>query len=131
MLNQTLPQTPDLDDETMFKIADDLISRHVFFVTLTGGEPLTRRELVVGLSQHLTNHGIIVSLNTCLAPLTEHVLSGLAVNHYLISCPSAVPDHYHSITGGGDYQRFERHLKSVVATGSNLTVNMVVIHGDP
>ncbi len=127
LLSAAIPQrTADLSDDEMFRIAEHIVRNRIFFVTFTGGEPLTRRRLVIELSKYLANHGTILSLNTCLAPLTDEVLSELRVDHYLISCPSSTPEQYRHITGGGNYDRFETNLRQVVSTGVNHTVNMVV-----
>lgn len=127
LLSESLPDRhQDLTDDDLFRIAELIVQHKIFYVTFTGGEPLTRRELVVELARYLSDHNVILSLNTCLAPMTDAILAALRVEHFLISCPSSTPALYASLTGGGKYDRFESQLRQVIGTGVNHTVNMVV-----
>lgn len=115
-----------LDEEKMFKIAEIVVENKLFFVTFTGGEPLIRKELLIAIAQYLHDHHIILSLNTCLAPLDNDILHRLQVDRMLISCPSSNPDIYYKATGNGDYDRFERKLCSLIEAKKSFTINMVV-----
>lgn len=116
----------ELKDADMFRIAELLVRHRLFFVTLTGGEPLVRKGLVVDLTQYLADHGLVLSLNTNLLLLDEQLLARLAVHRFLISCPVADPTVYAAITRVRCYDQFERRLALLVERKANFTVNMVV-----
>ncbi|MDP2586932.1 MAG: radical SAM protein [Candidatus Komeilibacteria bacterium] len=116
----------ELSDGQMWQIARKLIENRLFFVTLTGGEPLVRKNLAVDLCRFLTENGVRVSLNTNLLLMDEVSFGKFQLRGLLISCPSANPVLYRLVTGNGDYRRFERKLKFVLSSAAHCTVNMVV-----
>lgn len=116
----------ELPDDDMWRIAETLVKHRLFFVTLTGGEPLIRGELVVELCRYFSENGVRPSLNTNLVLLNDNLLSRLKVRGVLVSCPSSIPEHYRAITRTGNYDRFEGVLRQVLSAGIGLTVNMVV-----
>ncbi|MBN1325578.1 radical SAM protein [Candidatus Falkowbacteria bacterium] len=116
----------ELPDEDMIRIAEILAENKLFFVTLTGGEPLMRKKLVVELVDFLSKKGIKVSLNTNLILLDQSTFTKLSLYGVLASCPSTDPDAYKLITRGGSYQRFANNLKMLIESGQSHIVNMVV-----
>lgn len=116
----------ELDDKRMMQIAELLVQHRLFFVTFTGGEPLVRRDLLINLAQYLSDHNIVLSLNTNLLQMDDGLLSRLRVHRMLVSCPSTNPETYRRATGNGDYERFEEKLRLLVDAKTNFTVNMVV-----
>ena len=116
----------ELPDEQIWRIAQLLVDHHLFFVTLTGGEPLLRKSLTADLSRFLNENGIRVSLNTNLALMDESTFGKFQLRGMLISCPSSNSDIYRLITSNGRYEKFEQRLKFVLSSNVHCTVNMVV-----
>jgi len=110
----------ELCDNDMMRIAEILVKNKLFFVTLTGGEPLVRKKIVVDLVDFFSTNGIRVSLNTNLSSLDQSTLKRLSLYAVLASCPSTDPDAYKFITRGGSYQRFEKNLRALIESGQQL-----------
>lgn len=121
---QQCPKT-ELPAAEMLAIAEILVSKRLFFVTFTGGEPLIKRGLLLELAKYLHQAGIILSVNTNLLLLDENYLGDLKIHRLLISCPAVNPAMYFQITGG-NFTAFESKLRMVIAAGVDFTVNMVV-----
>lgn len=125
-LDNNAAVSTELSDEKIWQIAKLLADHHLFFVTLTGGEPLVRKQLAIDLSRFLTASGVRVSLNTNLALMDESALKQFKLFGMLISCPSTNSERYQLITRVGSYQRFKQNLKLVISADIHYTVNMVV-----
>jgi radical SAM protein with 4Fe4S-binding SPASM domain len=116
----------ELSDNDMMRIAEILVENELFFVTLTGGEPLVRKDLVVEMTNFLSKNRIKVSLNTNLSLLDQKTLAKLSLYGVLASCPSTNPEVFKFVTRGGSYRKFEKNLKGLIESGIHHIVNMVV-----
>ncbi len=116
----------ELSDQKMKQVAQILINHRLFFITLTGGEPLMRKKLITQIDKMFFEYGIKVSLNTNLVLVEKEILEELHLHGMLISCPSANSKNYAVITGRDVYQKFEHKLRLVINMGIHHTVNMVV-----
>jgi MoaA/NifB/PqqE/SkfB family radical SAM enzyme len=115
--------------EKIFKIAKKIVELGVSEVVLTGGEPLTKKDLVLELLEFFSKNNIHVCIKTNLILLTEDFLkdprSRLA--SFLVSCYSSNPNIYGEMTCDGNYDIFEENLKLLqkykIKFGVNMNVN--------
>ena len=99
----------DIPDDQVILMAEKMVEARIFGITVTGGEPLVRKELVKWLVEYFKKCDVDVSLNTNLLLLDQATLDHLMtnrLNHMLISCPSTDPELYNFMTGGGNLTRF-------------------------
>lgn len=119
----------DIPDDQVILMAEKMVEARIFGITVTGGEPLVRKELVKWLVEYFKKCDVDVSLNTNLLLLDQATLDHLMtnrLNHMLISCPSTDPELYNFMTGGGNLTRFFDKLRMVIDHGQGFAVNMVV-----
>lgn len=118
--------TPDLADD----IVRELAASGVFFVTLTGGEPLLNLPVLLRVIRGLRAQGIDCNLNTNLSLLTEQSARDLrdaglgSMLTSLLSCDPATHDAL--AHAPGSYERVVRGIRVAVATGMYVSANMVV-----
>lgn len=119
----------DLRVYEMDIIARIIVENKIFSVVLTGGEPLTKPDLLFRLLSYFIKNDVIPSINTNLLLLNQSIIAKLLTlvsGGLLVSCPSSDPNMYKKMTGGGDYSVFKRKLKLLVESGLGFSVNMVV-----
>lgn len=119
----------DFPDSQVMLMAEKLVEAGIFGVTVTGGEPFVRKELVKRLVKYFAEHNTDVSLNTNLLLLDQATLEDLMANNLgsmLVSCASADSELYGFMTGGGNLVRFEDRLRMAIDHGQGLSINMVV-----
>src|SRR3954467_921115 len=69
------------DLETWTRIADDLIQGGLEVAIITGGDPLSKRRVVIPLIQHLKAADVFVSVNTSGAQFTsDSLLTSIMAN---------------------------------------------------
>lgn len=122
-------ESQDVSDNQVMLMAEKLVETRLFGITVTGGEPLVRKNLVKQLVRYFREHDIEASINTNLLLLDKATLKELMANNLnsmLISCPSVDSDLYGFMTGGGNLANFLDRLKMVVDCGQRFSVNMVV-----
>lgn len=125
----------EANKEKIMKIAQKIVELRVFSVVITGGEPLTKKDLVLDLVEFFSDHNISVSLNTNLILLTENFLKdprSKLITNFLVSCVSSNTKIYKEMTWNGNYNIFERNLlllqKYNVRFGINMVVNTRNLH---
>jgi radical SAM protein with 4Fe4S-binding SPASM domain len=119
----------DLNISEVDNIARIIVENKIFSVTLTGGEPLTKPDLLFRLLSYFIKNDVNPSINTNLLLLDQSIIDELlklVAGGLLVSCPSSDPKTYNKMTGGGDYSVFKRKLKLLVDSGISFSVNMVV-----
>ncbi len=115
----------DLSDELAVRIMQRFIDYKVFGVAITGGEPLSRKSLLMRLSDMVQGTDTTLSVNTNLLLLDEEILSS-SLSGFLVSCVSSDPATYELMTQGGRYALFEKNLVKLLTTNKYVLVNMVV-----
>lgn len=126
---EKIRESEDVSDSKVIELAEKLIEVGLPSVTLTGGEPLIRKKLLLELVKMFREHNINVSINTNFQFADEELLKRLlelGQRNFLISCPSTDTKMYKKITGGGDLEKLKKNLKLVTELGFNTMVNMVV-----
>lgn len=115
--------------EKIMQIAQKIVDLKIFSVVITGGEPLTKKDIVLELAEFFDSNNIAVSLNTNLLLLTEEFLQDPRSNclkSFLVSCASSNPKIYKEMTWNGNYDVFERKLKLLQKYNRAYGINMVV-----
>jgi len=110
-------------------IASKIIAAKIMGVVLTGGEPTLRKNIMIALAKRFKESNMYVSVNTNLIAMNEKFLKellNLGIDGFLISCPSSENSTYSQLTGGGKYQKFEKNLQVLIASGAHFSINMVV-----
>ncbi len=111
------------------KISDELIKNEVFQLTLTGGEPLLRTDILPDVVEYATKGGIEVSLNTNLSLINKRIVSVLkkrGLKNILGSLISSDRKIHNRISGNNSYGRVMNGIDAVVSGGISLGINMVV-----
>lgn len=112
------------------RIAADLGVRRI---RITGGEPLTRRNLPYLISSLHTIEGIEeISLTTNGQLLEKHIedLANAGLNRVNISLDSLNPQKYYSITRGGDIDRVLKGIEKTASLGLlPIKINTVPVKG--
>jgi radical SAM protein with 4Fe4S-binding SPASM domain len=124
-----MPQTKDLSDGKVEKIAQMMVDAQIYSLVITGGEPLIRPELTMKIAEIAKKAGMFVSINTNLLLLTNQLankLKKLEVDSLLVSCPASDYRMYHEVTRCGNYERLKNNLELLVDVGISCMVNMVV-----
>jgi MoaA/NifB/PqqE/SkfB family radical SAM enzyme len=119
----------DLSVSEMDSIARIIVENEIFSVVLTGGEPLTKPDLLFRLLAYFIQNDVVTSINTNLLLLDQSIIDRLlklVAGGLLVSCPSSDPKMYRKMTGGGDYSVFKRKLELLVESGVSFSVNMGV-----
>lgn len=116
------------NDDTICLIARKLVESNIFFVTITGGEPLVNKPLVKKLVRIFKDNNIKVSLNTNLSLMDENFIDFLKENPIdgiLTSCPSINKELYSQITNA-DIGKFICALQKILSAQIKCCVNIVV-----
>jgi len=112
------------------QIISKLIEEDVFQLTLTGGEPLLRKDLLPKIIEHASSGGLDVSLNTNLSLMDKETLLSLkgaglkSILGSLISWDRAT--HNKIANNPCSYDSTLRGIGYVVSEGVSLGINMVV-----
>ena len=117
------------DDERIMEIARRLAEDQVYNIILTGGEPLTRPDLLKRLVKFLNDADCNVNINTNLTLLTDDLIECFIENdvrNLLVSCPSGIPEEYNKITRTSAFNVFEKNLRKLNESSIHHSINMVV-----
>lgn len=119
-----------LSREQINCICDELKKNEVQFVTITGGEPTTKFELLLYVITKLKELNIGYAINsniTLLQPNQIVELKKMGINHILTSLPSIHEHNFESITQSkGSYSRFLKNLAIISNNDIDITANMVI-----
>jgi len=110
-------------------IIDELARNDVFQLTITGGEPLLKKEILLKTIERASKLGIDVSLNTNLTLLDDvmaQCLKDMGLKSVLGSLISHDKNTYNQISGTKNYASVLEGMDAVVRAGISLGVNMVV-----
>ncbi len=126
--NKKQNKQTESSDEVLMKCVQEIIDNKIFSVTITGGEPLLKKELTIKVLSLLIENNIKVSINSNIVLLDDNFLNFLQKHNIgvLASCPSAIPTSYNNIVGRETYHIFEKNLKKIISAKIPLAVNMVV-----
>ncbi|MCK4647501.1 radical SAM protein [Candidatus Pacearchaeota archaeon] len=112
------------------EIVDALIKNELFYVTITGGEPLMAKNILFSSIEKLRKANIDVSLNSNLYLLEKEdakVIEDLKLNYVLSSILSSKEELHDKITQRkGSFKKLIKSLEFLVNEGVNISLNMVV-----
>lgn len=130
------PRATLLSLEELDRIASAFVRLGVRKLRLTGGEPLTRRDilwLVERLSRHLDSGALdeltMTTNGTRLADFAGQ-LAGLGVRRINVSLDHLDPAQYARITRGGDLARVVRGIGAAQSAGMAVKINVVALRHD-
>ena len=106
------PSTLDISSEDAFRVIDQASELGVSQMTLLGGEPLTRPDLVA-IVDHAAGKGINVSLVTNGILLSEDLftrLSNAGLSNITISIDGPTSETYDRVRGRGQFKRLSKAL---------------------
>lgn len=120
-----------LSTEQLGFIADKLIRKQVFSVTLTGGEPLLQWRTLPPAIKKLRSSNVEVTLNSNLISLTKEIAlalkdSGLSsILTSVLSCNEEIHDRISKRRGA--WRRTVAGIKTAISTGLSVSANMVLL----
>ncbi|MEM1627527.1 MAG: radical SAM protein [Sulfolobaceae archaeon] len=97
-VNAKNPLPDELTEEEFYKIIDELIKSGLLYLTITGGEPLIKKHLVLKIIKYASKYGIIIRLNT----------NGLLIDEEIAKEFSLIPNFHVSISLDGPKEIHER-----------------------
>lgn len=116
------------NDDTICLVARKLVESNIFFVTITGGEPLINKPLTKKLIRIFKDNNIKVSLNTNMSLMDDDFIDFLKdnpVDGILTSCPSINKELYLQITNA-NIDKFICALQKLLSAQIKCCVNIVV-----
>lgn len=116
------------NDDTICLVARKLVESNIFFVTITGGEPLINKPLTKKLIRVFRDNNIKVSLNTNMSLMDDDFIDFLKdnpVDGILTSCPSFNKKLYSQITNA-NIDKFICALQKLLFAQIKCCVNIVV-----
>ena len=125
-------KTSGFSKEQLDVIASELKKNDVWHVTLSGGEPLMRPDVLVHAAKALKTVGITFSMNTNLTLMTEELAKTLKEDLewstlILTSLPSIQPELCDAITQiPGSYERILRGIGICKDYGFKVGINIVI-----
>jgi len=119
----------ELGLDQFLTIAKQIHSAKVGSVTLTGGEPMLRKDVLFGMVSELHNFGLDVGLNSngvLIDKDSAKILAKCGLDHALISVLGTETIH-NSIAGpGGNLAKTIQGIKNLLEVGIEVAVNMPV-----
>ena len=125
-------KTSGFSKEQLDVIATELKKNDVWHVTLSGGEPLMRPDVLINAAQALKDAGITFSMNTNLTLMTEALAKTLKEDLewstlILTSLPSIQPELCDTITQiPGSYERILKGIAICKDYGFRVGINIVI-----
>lgn len=119
-----------LDGKQISRVIDELVGNKIFFLTLTGGEPLLFKKATLDVIKRATENDIACSLNTNLTTVTKEdvrLLKQVGVDSIITSLISYDEDiHDYLSQRRGAFRQAVEGIQNVLSEGIRLRVNMVV-----
>lgn len=130
-----LPTTKDIKEKYTLdhfkKIVDVLAEAEIFDLTLTGGEPFLRKDIIFDLIPYIQNANIEANINTNATVLNRadaKKLKDCGINGLLTSFCSSDEALFTKITGNSSaYKTYVKNLEMLLKEGFVISSNMVVM----
>lgn len=121
------PQEESSDD-VVLSCAKKIVENELFSVVITGGEPLTKRNLSEQIIELFSHHSIKINLNSNITLFDENFITFLKKHRVslLTSCPSSEANSFRELVGVDTFPLFKKKLRLVLDADIPCTVNMVV-----
>ncbi len=125
-----IKQTPEVTVNDFRKLLRKIKEFNLFSILITGGEPFSRKDLILEVLKFAKTNNISVSINTNLTLLTDSdidMLEKYSVKGLLISLCSYKKEEHDKVTGTlGSYDKIIENIKKLKKRGIGVSVNMVV-----
>lgn len=124
-----IDQTKERDLNFWTDLIDQAEKEGLSSVELTGGDPLTRRD-IIPLLGHINDKGILISLNSDLSSLEEQDLLGIAGLQNLLAVQTTIdgdtPELHDKFRGHGAFKKMLRNVERCLAVGVNVVAGMII-----
>lgn len=125
---KVFPQNEYYDLEHFSRIIDVLSNHGIRTLTLTGGEPFEKRDILYPIIKLAKNRRMVVLVNTS-AVLVEQkdaeIIKNLNVDGFLISLMSCDKETNNRLAQADSYDKTVNGIKNLVEAGLNVNINMV------
>ena len=118
-----------LDIQHFLRIMDILIEQEIQSITLTGGEPFLRKDVLFPLVKKAKDAGLSVFINTNATLITvddAKILKEMDLDGFLISLLSGNKDTHNKMTHSNTHQKAISNIKMLLEEGHYVSINMVV-----
>ncbi|MFH1376053.1 MAG: radical SAM protein [Candidatus Woesearchaeota archaeon] len=120
----------ELGPHHFLSIADKIAEAEIFSITLTGGEPLLRRDILYGVIERLNSKNVETNINSNLMLITDEDLArmeSLQVGGFLTSFHTYDEEKFDKISNlNGAFRKTIRGISLVRRNKRNPSTNMVV-----
>lgn len=118
----------DLSTRDLFRIIEELAAEKVFFVSLFGGEPFTRKDLP-DIVEHLSRFPIGISINTNATLIDDELARRLSKYRisYVVSLDGSSPEAVDSIRGKGVFAKTLEGIRSLRKYGGKVLISTTVM----
>lgn len=119
---------PDFSTQAIYRIIDELAAIKVFFVSLFGGEPFIRDDLV-DIVDHLSKFPIGISINTNATLIDDSIAKRLSRYKisYVISLDGSSAEVVDSIRGRGTFERTLKGIDALRKYGGQILISATVL----
>lgn len=125
---KVFPQNEHYDLEHFSRIIDILSEHGIRTLTLTGGEPFEKRDILYPLIRLAKDRGMVVFVNTS-AVLVEQkdaeIIKNLDTDGFLVSLMSCDKETNNRLAQADSYDKTINGIKNLVEAGQNVNINMV------
>ncbi|RQW89554.1 MAG: radical SAM protein [Geobacter sp.] len=118
----------DLSTRDIFRVIEELAAEKVFFVSLFGGEPFIRPD-ILEIVEHLSHFPIGISINTNATLIDDELaerLSKFKIS-YVVSLDGSSAETVDGIRGKGVFDKTLRGLRALRKQGSKVLISTTVL----
>jgi MoaA/NifB/PqqE/SkfB family radical SAM enzyme len=128
--NAGVPEENELTDKEIDALLDEIISLHITPITITGGEPLLKKDLVVHMVEKVHNAGLTPNLltnGTLVTPSLAYKLKKAGINSVQVSLDGANPETNDTIRGRkGGFEQTVRGIHALKGAGIAVSISAVL-----
>lgn len=123
-------QEKPLKKEDFLRVVDELVRAKIFYVTITGGEPLLKKEILYAVMEKLAENKIGFSLNSNLVDLTKDdiaIMGKIGLKSVLTSIHSYLSEKHDAMSNHqGSFRATVENISRLVDEGFEVKANMVI-----
>lgn len=129
--NAGIPEDNELTDAEIDRLLDEIISLRVTPVTITGGEPLLKKDLVIHMAEKVYNAGlkpILLTNGTLLTQPLARQLKKAGIQFVQVSLDGACPETNDTIRRRkGGFNQTLKGIQALKEAGINVSISTVLI----
>lgn len=119
-----------MSTKNFLRTIDNLAKSGIFHITITGGEPLIERSLLIKIMERISYHNISFDINSNLTKLDNELILIMKRNNLLsilTSFHSYKKEDFDSVTCNlGSFEKTSLNIRRLIENEINVSVNMVV-----